>query len=141
MNAFDDFQREISALHAPELIDLNLTLAQVKAIYVVATAGPLRMVDLATRMGVAPSTLSGLADRLVQLGLLERFDDPANRRQVLVRATPTATEQIQAMSELNQESMRLLLMRLHTIEEIETIERAIRLMTAAASEMTTENNT
>lgn len=141
MNAFDDFQREISALHAPELIDLNLTLAQVKAIYVVATAGPLRMVDLATRMGVAPSTLSGLADRLVQLGLLERFDDPANRRQVLVRATPTATEQIQAISELNQESMRLLLMRLHTIEEIETIERAIRLMTAAASEMTTENNT
>ena len=140
MNAFDDFQREISALHAPELIDLNLTLAQVKAIYVVATAGPLRMSDLATRMGVAPSTLSGLADRLVQLGLLERFDDPANRRQVLVRATPTATEQIQAMSELNQESMRLLLMRLHTIEEIETIERAIRLMTAAASEMTTENN-
>jgi hypothetical protein len=37
--------------------------------------------------------------------------------------------------------MRLLLKRLHTVEEIETIERAIRLMTAAASEMTTENNT
>ena len=45
------------------------------------------------------------------------------------------------MSELNRESMRLLLVRLHTVEEIETIERAIRLMTAAASEMTMENNT
>ncbi len=141
MHALEDFQREMSALHAPELVDLNLTLAQVKAIYLVATAGPLRMSDLATRMGVAPSTLSGLADRLVQLGLLERFDDPASRRQVLVRATPAATEQIQAMSELNQESMRRLLVRLHTVEEIETIERAIRLMTAAASEMTMENNT
>jgi hypothetical protein len=58
-----------------------------------------------------------------------------------VQATPAAAEHIQAMSELNQESMRLLLKRLHTVEEIETIERAIRLMTAAASEMTTENNT
>ena len=140
MDAFEAFQREMSVLHAPELVDLSLTLAQLKAIYLVATAGPLRMCDLAARMGVAPSTPSGLVDRLVQLGLLDRFEDPANRRQVLVRATRTAIEQIQAMSELNQESMRRA-PHLQTVEEIETIERAIRLMTAAASEMSTENNT
>jgi DNA-binding MarR family transcriptional regulator len=131
----------MSALHAPELVHLDLTLAQLKVLYLVVAGGPLRMSDLASRVGAAPSTVSGLAERLVQLGLLERFVDPANRRQVFVQATPAAAEHIQAMSELNQESMRLLLKRLHTVEEIETIERAIRLMTAAASEMTTENNT
>jgi DNA-binding MarR family transcriptional regulator len=130
----------MSALHAPELVDLHLTLAQVKVIYLLVTTGPLRMSDLASRMGAAPSTLSGLADRLVQLGLLERYVDPTNRRQVFVRATPAAADQVQAMSELNQESLRLLLRRLHTVKDIETIERAIRLMTAAASEKTTENN-
>jgi DNA-binding MarR family transcriptional regulator len=131
----------MSALHASELVNLDLTLAQLKVIYVVAASGPLRMSDLASRMGVAPSTLSGLADRLVQLGLLERFVDPANRRQVIVRTTPAAVEHVQAMSELNHESIRLLLKRLHTVKDIETIERAIRLMTAAASEMTTETIT
>ena len=138
MHAFEDFQREISALHAPELTDLSLTLAQLKAIYLVAAAGPSRMTDLAAQMGTAPSTASGLVDRLVQMGLLERFDDPADRRQVLVRATPTAVEQVQAMSELNRDRLRTLLTRLDTVEDIETIERAIRLMTAAASEMSTE---
>ena len=34
--------------------------------------------------------------------------------------------------------LRTLLTRLDTVEDIETIERAIRLMTAAASEMSTE---
>ena len=138
MQAFDAFQHEMSALHAPELAELSLTLAQLKAIYLVATAGPTRMSDLAARLGTAPSTVSGLVDRLVQLGLIDRSEDPADRRQVLVRATPTAVEQVQAMSELSRDRMRLMLTRLHTTEEIETIERALRLMTAAASEMSTE---
>jgi DNA-binding MarR family transcriptional regulator len=140
MAAFDDFQREISALHAPEIADLSLTLAQLKAIYLVATGGPIRMGDLAEQMRTAPSTASGLVDRLVQLGLLDRFEDPANRRQVLVRATPTATQQVQAMSELNRDRLRQLLSHMKTTDEIETIERALRLMTAAASEMSTEIN-
>jgi DNA-binding MarR family transcriptional regulator len=140
MHAFDDFQREISALHAPELTELSLTLAQLKAIYLVATAGPIRMSDLAVGMGTAPSTTSGLVDRLVQMGLLDRAEDPSNRRQVLVRATPSAIEQVQALSELNRHRLRLLLTRLETVADIGTIERAIRLMTAAASEMSTEIN-
>jgi DNA-binding MarR family transcriptional regulator len=139
MAAFDDFQREISALHAPELTELTLTLAQLKAIYLVATAGPMRMSDLAARMGTAPSTASGLVDRLVQMGLLDRFEDPDSRRQVLVRATPVAMDQVQGMSELNRDRLRQLLTRLNTVEEIETIERAVRLMTTAASEMSTES--
>ena len=139
MGAFDDFQHELSALHAPELTELSLTLAQLKAIYLVASAGPTRITDLAGQMGTVPSTTSGLVDRLVQLGLLDRFEDPTNRRQVLVRATPTALEQIQAMSELNRDRLRTLLNHLYAVEDIETIERAIRLMTAAASEMTREN--
>ena len=140
MEAFEAFQREMSVLHAPEFADLSLTLAQLKAIYLVATAGPMRMSDLAAHLGTAPSTASGLVDRLVQMGLLDRAEDPANRRQVLVRATPTAVEQIQAMSELNRDRMRQMLTRLQTVEEIETIERALRLMTGAATEMSTESH-
>ena len=105
-----------------------------KAIYLVASTGPLRMSDLAARMGTAPSTASGLVDRLVQLGLLERSEDPANRRQVLVRATPAAHEELDAMNELNRDRLRQLLGRLGDADAIETIERAFVLMTAAAQD-------
>ena len=140
MVALDAFQREIAALHAPELTELTLTLAQVKAIYLVASTGPMRMSDLAAQMGTAASTASGLVDRLVQMGLLDRSEDPANRRQVLVRATPAALDQLQAMNELNRDRLRQLLGRLNDPNDIETIERAFVLMTAAARDLSKETN-
>lgn len=138
--AFDDFQRVIAVHHAPELTELSLTLAQVKAIYLVASAGPMRMSDLAARMGSAPSTASGLVDRLVQLGLLDRSADPTSRRQVLVRATRAAHEQLDAMNELNRDRLRQLLGRLADADAIETIERAFVLMTAAAHDLSKETD-
>ena len=98
------------------------------------------MSDLAASMGTAASTASGLVDRLVQLGLLTRSEDPANRRQVLVRATPAAIDQLRAMNELNRDRIRQLLGRLPEPDDIETIERAFVLMTAAARDLTKETD-
>jgi DNA-binding MarR family transcriptional regulator len=58
---------------------------------VVATAGELSMSEIAHRLGVTVSTSSGAVERLVELGLLARSDDPNNRRQVRVSVTPTRT--------------------------------------------------
>jgi DNA-binding MarR family transcriptional regulator len=138
--ALDAFQREIAVLHAPDLTELTLTLAQLKATYLVASTGPMRMSDLAAQMGTAASTASGLVDRLVHLGLLERSEDPANRRQVLVRATPAALDQLDAMNELNRERLRQLLGRLPDPDDIQTIERAFVLMTAAARDLSKETD-
>jgi DNA-binding MarR family transcriptional regulator len=140
LDALDAFQRVIAAQHAPELTELTLTLAQVKAIYLVASTGPMRMGDLAARMGTAASTASGLVDRLVQMGLLDRAEDPANRRQVIVRATPAAHEQLDAMNELNRNRLRQLLNRIPDPDDIETIERAFVLMTAAARDLSKETD-
>ena len=118
----------IAAQHAPELTELTLTFAQVKAIY------------LAARMGTAASTASGLVDRLVQLGLIDRAEDPANRRQVIVRATPAAHEQLDAMNELNRHRLRELLIRIPDPDHIQTIERAFVLMTAAAQDLSKETD-
>lgn len=98
------------------------------------------MGDLAARMGTAASTASGLVDRLVHLGLLERSEDPANRRQVLVRATPAALDQLDALNELNRDRLRQLLGRLPDPDDIQTIERAFVLMTAAARDLSKETD-
>ena len=140
LDALDAFQREIAVQHAPELTELTLTFAQVKAIYLVASTGPIRMGDLAARMGTAASTASGLVDRLVQMGLLDRAEDPANRRQVLVRVTPAALEQLNSMNELNRDRLRQLLGRLPDPDDITTIERAFVLMTEAARDLSKETH-
>jgi MarR family transcriptional regulator, organic hydroperoxide resistance regulator len=139
MAAYERFHQRMVALNSPVLVDMSLTLAQLKAIYVVAAAGSLTMGALSERLGTALSTTSGTVDRLVRRGLLERAEDPSDRRQVIVRATDDALEQIEHFSELSRARMRDLLLRLPTDADVETIERAIGLMTdavAASSEET-----
>ncbi len=136
MEAFERFHARIAALHAPEVADVHLTIAQLKALYLVAAAGPIRISTLAVRLGTAVSTTSGVVDRLVGMGLLERLEDTADRRQVLVSATAEAQRQLEEMSELGRERMRDLLLRLHTAAEIETVERAVSLLTDAAATIT-----
>jgi DNA-binding MarR family transcriptional regulator len=54
--------------------------------------GTLRATDLAGDIGIPPSTFTGIFDRLVARGLLERAPHPGDRRGVLVRGTPALQE-------------------------------------------------
>jgi DNA-binding MarR family transcriptional regulator len=134
MEAFDRFHERMFALNTPDVLDVTLTLAQLKAIYVVAGTGPTPMGVLSERLGTALSTTSEVVDRLVRRDLLERSEDPDDRRQVLVRATSAALEQIERMSELNRARMRQMLERMPT-DDIATIERALRIMTDAVGSL------
>jgi DNA-binding MarR family transcriptional regulator len=138
MEAYDRFHQRMVALNSPDLVDMSLTLAQLKAIYVVAAAGSLSMGALSERLGTALSTTSGTVDRLVRRGLLARAEDPDDRRQVIVRATDDALEQIEHLSELGRARMRDLLLRLPSDADVKTIERAIRLLTDAVGDATEE---
>jgi DNA-binding MarR family transcriptional regulator len=140
MAAYERFHERMVALNSPDLVDTSLTLAQLKAIYVVVAAGPLSMGALSERLGTALSTTSGTVDRLVRRGLLERAEDPDDRRQVIVGATDEAREQLEHFSELSRARMRDLLLRLPTDADVETIERAINLMTDAVTASPQENS-
>jgi DNA-binding MarR family transcriptional regulator len=63
------------------------TIAQYRALVVLASRGPRRMVDLAGALGVAPSTAGRMCDRLVRKGLIRRHRARADRRAVLVSVT------------------------------------------------------
>jgi DNA-binding MarR family transcriptional regulator len=92
------------------------------------------MGDLASRLGTALSTTSEVVDRLVQLGLLERIADPADRRQVLVRPTDDAWASLDNISELGRERLRGLLAAVPTANDLATIERAMGLLADAVGE-------
>jgi DNA-binding MarR family transcriptional regulator len=109
--------------HAPEFTEVSITMAQAKVLYVVMAAGRLRMSELAARLGIGSSSASELADRLVEIGLLERHHAEDDRRQVVVSATADAVALLERFRELNQRQLRELLAQLDA-DELAVIERS-----------------
>jgi DNA-binding MarR family transcriptional regulator len=97
------------------------------------------MSEVAERMGTTPSTASGVIDGLAQRGLVDRVEDPTDRRQVFVRATAAAQEQLDHVHELGRGQLRQMLAGVDSTDDLATIERAIEILTAAAA--TTEDRT
>jgi DNA-binding MarR family transcriptional regulator len=62
-------------------------VVEVRALVVVSQSGVASLRELADGLGMHVSTASRLCDRLVAAGLLDRRDDPADRRQLALRLT------------------------------------------------------
>jgi DNA-binding MarR family transcriptional regulator len=131
--SYELLMHRIASSHAPDLMEVAVTMSQAKVLYLVAASQGLRMSELAVRLGVSISTTSGVVDRLVDHGYLARHDDPADRRQVVVTITPTGSAHLERFRELNAAQMRRLLERLGD-SELDVVERATALLAAAAAD-------
>jgi DNA-binding MarR family transcriptional regulator len=67
----------------PELAGHNLTPRHL-ALFAVLLDGPLSVNDLAATLDLAPTTVSLVAGELSRQGLLERTEDPGDRRRKLI---------------------------------------------------------
>lgn len=121
----------MSGMRTPEFPDSHVTMAQMRVLMLLSAIGEARMSDLAHQLGIAPSTLSSLVDRLVEAGLASRLDDPRDRRSVIVALTPAGSQMLDQFNELGAEALRSLLEQLDD-REIVTVTKAIELLVAAA---------
>ena len=64
-----------------------MTATQRLALFELGDGGPLRLSDLADRMGLSPPTASRSVDALYELGLVERVPDPDDRRALRIDLT------------------------------------------------------
>ncbi len=110
--------------------DSGLTVAQTKAVLHLAADGPLAVGDLAARLGVSMPAASELVDRLAEGGFARREDDPADRRRVLVAATPEAARIGAGLADLRRSQVRRALALLPP-EERAVFPRALAALTAA----------
>lgn len=62
----------------------SLPMAQVELLQSLAESAPARVGDLAARLRLAPSTVSGLISQMINAGLVERGTDPRDRRVAVV---------------------------------------------------------
>lgn len=70
----------------------DVTLVQVRVLFVLHSEGPKRMSELASFMNAAMSTMTGIADNLVKKGFVIRESDPQDRRAVICRLSQKGEE-------------------------------------------------
>ena len=102
----------------------RLTPAQVKVLLQLGTRQQMTVGEIATALAVSMPAASELVDRLVDAGHLVRTSDPADRRRVLVAATPESRRIGEALRELRQAQLRRALEQLAP-EERPTFIRAL----------------
>ena len=109
IDGYEILMQRLADSHAPEFLEIAITMPQAKLLYLLGALGDLHMSDLVARLGVSLSTVSGLVDKVVDQGLASRREDAADRRQVVVGLTPAGTQFIDRFRELNVRQMRELL--------------------------------
>src|SRR5579859_5195215 len=106
--------RAFKATAEPGWMEIDLTIAQLRTLLVLAEEGPLVIGQIAQRLGIGLSTGGHLVDRLVQAGLAERAEDAGDRRRTVARLSPKGedlyarllnrTERMQALIQKMPES-------------------------------------
>ncbi len=88
--------RVLIAIAARSLAEVSteITLPQYRALVVLASRGPQQAGDLAHALGVAPSTITRLCDRLIDKGLISRrrAENSHDRRRVEIELTPAGRD-------------------------------------------------
>jgi DNA-binding MarR family transcriptional regulator len=112
----------------------DTTLAQYRALVVLASRGPQRMVDLATRLGVTSSTAGRMCDRLVRKGLIRRQRDRADRRAVQISITEAGRRVVDQATARRRELIAGILARLPARQQ-PAVASALQAFARAAGEV------
>lgn len=85
-----------------DLMELDLTIPQLKVMFLLLDLAPAPMSVIAGEMGISLSACTNLIDKLVSAGNVERGADPNDRRVVLCSLTHSGNE---SLSKLRQQSL------------------------------------
>ena len=103
---------------------LDVSVAQLTVLRLMAEHGPLRMSDVAREVGLSASSVTGLFDRLEAEGYIERRRSREDRREVSVVLTERARGMLEeANAQIVREVERLFAPL--SDEDLETITRLI----------------
>jgi DNA-binding MarR family transcriptional regulator len=105
-------RRRFSEENIHPLLDVNVTMSQLKILILLARLGGTSGQELARRTGVSLGTLTGIIDRLVAQGMVTRREDPRDRRVRRLELTPAGSELINGLIAAGEAHQEQLLRRL-----------------------------
>lgn len=116
MAAFEALGKVARDNQTDDLLTLDITMQQAKAIHVIASEPGIGVSALAARLRVGASTASGSLDRLVEMGLVDRRHDEQDRRHVVLTLTPEGSAIIERFRDQGVGILREHLAQLHPSE-------------------------
>ncbi len=87
-----EFYEKLSSWEQAVVRDSSITLPQMHTLEILGQRSPLRMKELAAKMGVTTGTLTVGIDRLEKQGLVTRIPHETDRRSIRVALTETGRE-------------------------------------------------
>ncbi|MEO6082206.1 MAG: MarR family transcriptional regulator [Umezawaea sp.] len=125
-------QRRIASTHTNPLLQVNLTMQQLKVLLMLSMGEARSSQELTRSLGVGPATVTGLVDRLAAQGLVGRREDPQDRRVRLVEPTEAGRALVARLEAAGSEHLRGLLTTLDS-EDLLALERIVGRLTEAAA--------
>jgi DNA-binding MarR family transcriptional regulator len=95
----------------PFLAHLDISMAQVRTLHLLAEEGPMVIGQVAQSLGIGQSTAGHLVDRLVKAGLAQRTEDSEDRRRTVAHLTEAGWELFNRFR-VNSEQMAIMLKEL-----------------------------
>ena len=105
----------------------SLSVPQVRLLGFLSRQPGVSLSEVAEHLGVTRATASSMTDRLVQRKLVDRSEDPQERRQVMLRLTATGQEQLNQIRNMTRLRIAGLLGKLST-EELKSLSTGINLL-------------
>ncbi|MBN4064840.1 MarR family transcriptional regulator [Dehalococcoides mccartyi] len=119
---------------ASKLMDLDLTIPQLKVMYLIADLKSAQMNVIAREMDVTVSTCTHLIDKLVASGHVVRGQDPDDRRVVLCSLSDSGNESLDKLRQDMPFAKEEFTSRL-SIEELKIFVDAITIMQRVMTEL------
>jgi DNA-binding MarR family transcriptional regulator len=112
----------------------DVTLPQFRALVVLASRGPQRVVDLAAFLAVTASTATRMCDRLARKGLIRRQRLSSDRRSVRVSISAAGRDLVAEVTQRRRRDIRAIVERMSTADR-EQLVTTLRLFADAAGEV------
>jgi DNA-binding MarR family transcriptional regulator len=118
-------------------LTVDLTMPQLKALMCVAHNNGAPSGQIARRLGVGLSTITGIVDRLAEQDLVTRQEDVEDRRITRVRPTARGRALVDSLMQYRNEVISAILSRLDE-HQLEVVETAFTYLAEAAAQATSD---
>ncbi|HUQ78321.1 MAG TPA: MarR family transcriptional regulator [Patescibacteria group bacterium] len=122
-----------------KLVKLGISMTHLHILWLLDHHGDLPMSHLADLLDVSLSNATGLVDRMVERGIVERVRVPGDRRVVLVRVAAEGVRVRDEVEAMRQDRLRAVLGRLELTQLERVLAATIDLRQAAAEEIGTDH--
>jgi len=121
-------------------VDETITIPQFRMLVVLRTRGAMKQAVLAEHLGVNPSTINRMVERLIAADLVDRQPNPESRREVVLDLTDTGTRTVTRVTQQRRREIARIVARMPVQRRAQLIE-ALDAFTEAGGEPPVEGAT